>query len=62
MTTFRLDKRDAKLMGVCAGVANYTGVDLLLVRIATVLLTVCLVGGPMLLAYLVTGLVAPATR
>ena len=31
---YYLDKGNAKLMGVCAGFANYTGVDTLLVRIA----------------------------
>ncbi|VWX46835.1 PspC domain-containing protein [Novosphingobium sp. 9U] len=36
---FYLDKSNAKLAGVCAGVADYTGVDALWVRIATVFLT-----------------------
>lgn len=36
---FYLDKSHAKLAGVCAGIANYTGVDALWIRIATVLLT-----------------------
>jgi phage shock protein C len=41
--TFYLDRRNGKLMGVCAGIANYTGWDATLVRIGLVLLT--LVGG-----------------
>jgi phage shock protein C len=36
---FQLDKSNGKLMGVCAGIANHTGVDVTLVRIAVVLVT-----------------------
>ena len=32
-TRFYLDKRHKKVMGVCAGIANYTGLDVTLVRI-----------------------------
>ena len=42
-TTFYLDKRNAKWSGVCAGIADYTGLDVLWVRIGMVLLT--LMGG-----------------
>ncbi|SNS82924.1 phage shock protein C (PspC) family protein [Sphingomonas laterariae] len=54
-TKFYLDKRNGKLMGVCSGIADYTGVDVLLVRIGVVLLTIFAMGpiGP--LAYLVIG-------
>ena len=37
-TRFYLDKRNAKFLGVCAGIADYTGIDILLVRVAFVLL------------------------
>jgi len=37
-TRFYLDKRNGKFLGVCAGVADYTGLDVLLVRIGFVLL------------------------
>jgi len=40
---FQLDRRNGKLMGVCAGLARYTGVDATFIRVAAVLLTV--VGG-----------------
>ncbi|UVI40687.1 PspC domain-containing protein [Qipengyuania spongiae] len=54
---FRLDKRDGKLMGVCAGIGNYFGVDTTLVRIAFVLGT--LLGlGSFILIYLAIGLIA----
>lgn len=36
---FYLDKSNAKLAGVCAGIADYTGVCALWVRVAAVLLT-----------------------
>lgn len=39
-TQFYLDKQDAKWKGVCAGIADYTGVDVLWVRIAVVLMAV----------------------
>ena len=35
-TRFYLDKRHKKFMGVCAGISNYTGVDVTLVRIGVV--------------------------
>ena len=36
---FELDRRNGKLMGVCAGVANYLGVDATFVRIGLVVIT-----------------------
>jgi len=38
-TKFYLDKRNAKWLGVCAGIADYTGFDITIVRAATVILT-----------------------
>ena len=57
-TQFYLDKQNAKFKGVCAGVADYTGFDVTLVRVATVLLT--LMGGfPWtLIAYWLTAWIA----
>lgn len=57
-TKYYLDKRNGKVMGVCAGIADYTGVDITWVRVGTVLLT--LLGGfPWtVIAYFVTGWVA----
>jgi phage shock protein C len=57
-TKFYLDKRNGKFMGVCAGIADYTGVDVTVVRIGTVLLTV-LGSGMTIIAYLVVGWIAP---
>jgi phage shock protein C len=59
-TKFYLDKRNGKLMGVCAGIADYTGIDTLLVRIGVVLLTVFALGPVAPLIYLAIGCLAPA--
>jgi phage shock protein C len=53
-TKFYRDKQNGKWLGVCAGIADYTGVDVTLVRIGMVLLTV-LGGFPWtLIAYWIT--------
>lgn len=54
---FYLNKRDGKLMGVCAGFADCTGIDALWIRIATALLVLAGVGS-LVLVYLIVGLVA----
>ena len=38
-TKFYLDRSNKQWSGVCAGIADYTGVDVTLVRVAAVLLT-----------------------
>ncbi len=47
-TKFYLDKQNGKIFGVCAGIADYTGVDPLLVRIGAVVLTF-MTGWPILI-------------
>lgn len=42
-TKFYLDKQNAKWLGVCSGIADYTGVDALWVRVGAIVLT--LAGG-----------------
>ena len=56
-TRFYLDKRNGKIMGVCAGIADYTGIDVTIVRIGMVLINFMtgFFGGFGLLAYLVVG-------
>ena len=39
-TTLYRDKQNAKLMGVCAGIADYTGVSVRWVRLGAVILTI----------------------
>jgi phage shock protein C len=58
-TKFYLDKRNRKWLGVCAGIADYTGLDVTLIRIGTVLLTV-LGSGMTIVAYLVAAWLAPS--
>ena len=54
---FLVNRRDAKIMGVAAGIADYTGIDPLIVRLA--LVAALLMTGPLVLVfYIVTGLVA----
>lgn len=56
---FLINRRDAKIMGVAAGLADYTGVDPLLIRLGLVAAT--LITGPvMIFFYLLTGWLAPA--
>jgi phage shock protein C len=54
---FRLDKTNAKLMGVCAGLANYTGIETVWLRVGFVAASLLGFGSPVLI-YLVIGLVA----
>ena len=59
-TQFYLDRQNAKWKGVCAGIADYTGIEVMWVRIAMILLT--LAGGfPWtLIAYWLIAWMAPA--
>ena len=54
-TTLYRDKQNAKLMGVCSGVADYTGVDVIWVRLGFVALTF-MTGGSTLPFYFIAGL------
>ena len=55
-TKFYRDKQNGKVMGVCAGIADYTGVDALWVRLSFVILT--LATGFGIPIYIVLGLLA----
>jgi phage shock protein C len=55
---FLINRSDAKVMGVAAGLADYTGVDPTIVRLTFVALTL-LTGPVMILFYVLTGLLAP---
>lgn len=55
---YALDKSEARMLGVCAGLARTTGWDPTLVRIGAVLATVLLLGPIAIILYLVTALVA----
>ena len=43
-TRFYRDKANGKWMGVCSGIADYTGLDVLWIRLAFVVTTVCGMG------------------
>jgi len=55
---FLLNRREAKVLGVAAGIADYTGVDPLLIRLGLVALTM-LTGPIVILFYLLIGWLAP---
>ena len=56
-TRFYVDKQHRKFLGVCAGIADYFGVDVSLVRIGTVIATI-ITGWP-LLVYFLLAFIAP---
>ena len=56
-TRVYLDKRHGKVMGVCAGIADYTGLDVTLVRIGMVA-AIILGSGALLPVYFIAGWVA----
>jgi phage shock protein C len=56
---FLINRRDAKVLGVAAGLADYSGVDPLVIRLGFIAAT--LITGPvMILFYLLTAWLAPA--
>ncbi|WBX85064.1 envelope stress response membrane protein PspC [Sphingosinicella microcystinivorans] len=56
-TKFYLNKREKKWLGVCAGLADFTGIDVLWWRVGAVVGTI-LGAGILPVAYLVIGLMA----
>ena len=54
-TTLYRDKQNGKLLGVCAGIADYPGLNVMWVRIAALLL-IPMIGPIVLGAYFVSGL------
>ena len=54
---FLVNRRDAKIMGVAAGLADYSGIDPLIVRLG--LVAALLISGPVvILFYVLTGWLA----
>jgi phage shock protein C len=58
-TRFYRDKRHGKVFGVCAGIADYTGFDVNLVRVCF-LATIFMSGGSVLPFYVIAAMVTPA--
>jgi phage shock protein C len=57
-TRFYRDKANGKLFGVCAGIADYTGFDVTLVRICF-LAAIFMSGGSILPFYVIAGMISP---
>jgi phage shock protein C len=57
-TRFYRDKRNGKLFGVCAGIADYTGFDVSLVRVCF-LAAMFMSGGSILPFYFIAAMVTP---
>ena len=55
--SFVLGRSNRKVLGVCSGLADYFGADVMLVRVAFVLATLLGVGAPVLI-YLVAAMIA----
>jgi len=53
-TTLYRDKHNAKLMGVCAGIADYTGINVFWLRLAAII-SIFVTGGPSIIAYFIAG-------
>jgi phage shock protein C len=56
-TRFYKDKRNGKVLGICAGIADYTGVDVVIVRIL-MFLALWLSGFSILPVYFIAGWIA----
>ena len=56
MTKLTLDRANKKIWGVCAGLANWTGVDATVIRIVFVLATLFSFGSALLI-YVALGLI-----
>jgi phage shock protein C len=55
---FLINRGGAKIMGVAAGVADYTGIDPTIIRLGFIVITL-LTGPVMILFYILAGLLAP---
>jgi phage shock protein C len=58
-TRFYRDKRNGKVMGICAGIADYTGFDVTLVRICMIA-ALFLSSGSIAPIYFIAGWITPA--
>jgi phage shock protein C len=56
MTKLSLNRTSKKILGVCAGLADWSGIDVTVVRVAFVLTTLIGFGSPILI-YIALGLI-----
>jgi phage shock protein C len=59
MKKLYLSKTDKKILGVCGGIGEMTGIDSTLIRLALVF--ICLVTAilPLLVTYIIAGIIVP---
>ena len=57
-TRFYRDKRNGKFLGVCSGIADYTGFDVTLIRVCLVAAIIMGSGAPLLL-YFIAAMMTP---
>lgn len=60
MSSYALDKSNAKMLGVCAGLSRSTGWDPTIVRVGAVASTLLLLGPLAIVLYIATALIADA--
>ncbi len=60
MSSYALDKSNAKMLGVCAGLSRSTGWDPTLVRLGAAVATLLLLGPLAIVIYLAVALIAEA--
>ncbi|HTU09274.1 MAG TPA: PspC domain-containing protein [Allosphingosinicella sp.] len=60
MSSYALDRRNAKILGVCAGLARSAGWDPTIVRIGALALTLFALGPLLVVFYIAVGAFAPA--
>jgi phage shock protein C len=58
-TRFYRDKLNGKFLGICAGIADYTGVEVIWVRIGMVMLTLMGFGFVVVPGYFIAAMAAP---
>ena len=56
-TTLYRDSRHAKLLGVCSGISEYTGIDRFWIRLGAIALTIFALGPIGVIAYIVAGII-----
>ena len=59
MKKFYLSKTDKKILGVCGGISEMTGIDSTLIRLALVFLCLATAVLPRLATYIIAGIIAP---
>jgi len=59
MKKLYLSKSDKKILGVCGGISEMTGIDSTLIRLALVFLCLVTAVFPLLATYIIAGIIVP---